>query len=289
MSSRQASRQKDIAEVYELIISAYDILKDEKQRMTYNNKLTLNKQSSNDFGKLKKNADDFAKTLGEYAPANDQQKLSFKEQMRQLDMKHGYDTSLDSAISRQDAKKRMSQISTSRKEQDKLLQPNRLFEDGRFDIKVFNEAFDKVHKDNTAIVPHNGVPAAWNDQGGANNFSTFDNLDNLYVDDNNRFDTGRQIYGGVDFGNSPVKITKEEVDKLKGADYVDRHNVLDENYYRDMKQKLRERESEATNFDKMKYGDFKKDDTAGYGIFDQLGFNYSDRLELDNMDEENLF
>lgn len=281
--------RKDIAEVFELITSAYDILKDEKQRITYNNKLTLNKQSSNDFGKLKKSADDYAKTLGEYVPANDQQKIAFKEKMKQLNIKHGYDSSMESIISRQDAKKRMTQMAKSRAEEYEQLKPDKLFDGGPFDIKKFNEAFDIVHnKEESAIIPHNGVPAAWNDQGGTNNFSTFDKLDNLYVDDNDRYDTGRQTYGGVNFGQPNRKITKEEVEKLKGADYVDGHNVLGDDYYRIMKQKLRDRESDASNFEKMKYGEFKRNETAGYGIFDQLGLNYSDRLELDNVDEEDI-
>ena len=37
----------------------------------------------------------------------------------------------------------------------------------------------------------------------------------------------------------------------------------------------------------MTFDDFKRDDTAGYGIFDQLGFEFNDRLSLD-VDEDDI-
>ena len=282
--------RKDVAEVFELITSAYNILREETKRNEYNHKLSLHKQSSNDFGKLKKGTDEYMKSIGQYVPPNNDQKLTFKEKMKEMDSKHGFDSSLMDAMSKKDAKKRLNEIAKTRAVQDIELKPERLFEDGRFVPKIFNEVFDRVHnRDDGAMVPHNGVPSAWNDVGGANNYSSFDNLDNLYVSDANRVDTGRQTFGGVDFGAPMRKITKEEVQNLKGADYVDGHNVLGDDYYKDMKAKLRERQSETTNYESMKYNDFKKDDTAGYGIFDQLGFKFDDKLQLDmDVDEDDI-
>lgn len=279
--------KKEVVEVFELLTSAYDILKDEKQRTAYNHKLALNKQSSGDFFKLKKSAKDHMDSLGEYKEPNKQQELSFKEKMKALDAKHGFDSGKMDAISQLDAKKKLNDLTKTRTEQDRTLMPERLFDDGRFDIKRFNEAFDKTHNRNeNSMVQHGGVPSAWNDFGAVTNYSTFDNLDNLYVEDNNRFDTGRQIFGSADFGMPTRKISKDEVQNMKGADYVDGHNVIGEEYYKDMKAKLRERDSEAKNFETMKYGDFKRDDTAGYGIFDQLGFKFDDRLTLDVEDDD---
>ncbi|XWV26412.1 J domain-containing protein [Tupanvirus soda lake] len=272
----------DVAEVFELITSAYDILKNENKRTAYNHKLSLNKQSSNDFLKLKKSATDHMQSIGEYKEPTVEQKISFKEQMAALDVKHGFDSGKMDPIPQQDAKKKLNNLMTTRSGQDRDLMPERLFDDGRFDIKKFNAAFDQVHKrDDNAMVAHNGVPAAWNDLGTVANYCAFDNLDNLYVNDGNRFDTSRQTFGGVDFGAPMQKITKDDVNKLRGADYVDGHNVLDENYYKEMKSKLRGREATTNEFEEMKYGDFKRDDTAGYGIFDQLGYKFDDRLALD--------
>ena len=280
--------RKDVAEVFQLLSDAYDILKDEKQRTAYNHKLALNKQSSSDFLKLRKNATEHMQSLGEYKEPSKDQKLSFKEQMLVLDSKHKYNSSMADPISKREASKKLTELTNARTLQDDKYTPERLFEDGRFDSRIFNAAFDMVHKrDDTAVVSHNGVPSAWNDIGTVANYSSFDKLDNLYVDDGNRFDMARQTYGGVDFGAPMQKITKDDIQNLRGADYVDGHNVLGDDYYKDMKAKLRDRKSTTSNFDDMKYGDFKRDDTAGYGIFDQLGYKFDDRLALD-VDEDDI-
>jgi hypothetical protein len=54
-----------------------------------------------------------------------------------------------------------------------------------------------------------------------------------------------------------------------------------------LKQKLNDRKTDATNFETMKYNDFKRDDTAGYGIFDELGYKFNDQLSLD-VDEDDI-
>lgn len=280
--------RKDIVEIFELVTGAYDILKDEKQRNEYNNRLRIKEHSSNDFFALRKGTTDYMDSIGEYVPPTDKQKLAFKDQMKMLDDKHGYDETQIDPISKFDAKKKLNNISKERAKQDIELKPEKLFEDGRFDLARFNAAFDQVHNRNdTSMVPHNGIPSAWNDMGSDANYSSFDNLDNLYVEDGNRFDTGKQTFGGVDFGQPMKKMTKEEMSNIKPADYVNGHNTLDENYYRDMKRKLKERKSDAGQFENMKFSDFKRDDMAGYGISEQLGFTIGDKLTMD-LDEEDI-
>jgi curved DNA-binding protein CbpA len=279
--------RKDVEELFRLITSTYDILKDEKQRTAYNHKLSLNKQSSSDFLKLKKGVTDHMQSLGEYKEPNKEQKISFKEKMLALNTKHGYDATMEDPISQQDAKKKLNELTNTRSAQDRDFKPEKLFDDGRFDLRKFNAAFDKVHnRDDNAIIPHNGVPSAWNDLGVVANFSSFDDLNNLYVDDGNRLDTSRQTYGNIDFGAPMQKITKDDIQNLQGADYVDGHNILGDDYYKDMKSKLRERKTSTSTFEDMKYGDFKRDDTAGYGIFDKLGFKIDDKLALDVDDDD---
>lgn len=282
----------DIAELFRYLTEAYEILKDEKLRNNYNARLLLDKQSSSDFLKLKKGTEDYIKSTGEYIAPNDQQKLSFKEKMAELNKKHGYDTSIESVpISKNDAKKKLNEISKDRAVQDLKLKPENLFEGGSFSLKKFNEAFDKTHvREPDAIVPHNGVPAAWNDMNAVAGYSSFDNLDNLYVEDSTRLDTSRQNYSGIEFSKPSRKITKEDMKNITGdgATYVDTHNVLGDEYYKELKQKLRERKSDGGSFDSMKLNDFKRNDTAGYGIFDQIGFDYGDQLELDSISEDDI-
>ena len=280
--------RKDVEEVFLLLTQSYDILKNEKQRNNYNHKLNLNKQSSNDFLKLKKSTQAYVESIGQYKPPTEQQELSFKEQMKMLDMKHGYDSSIEKTpIDQRDAKKKVSELSNIRAQQEIDTKPEKLFDEGRFDSKKFNAAFDIAHKRDEAIIAHNGVPSAWNDLGSVVNYSSFDNLDNLYVNDSNRLDTMKQNYSGTNFGTQTRKMSRDEVNNLKGADYVDSHDVLDDNYYADMKKKLADRNMETGSFGGMKYNDFSRDDTAGYGIFDQLGFKFDNQLSLD-IDEDDL-
>jgi len=100
----------------------------------------------------------------------------------------------------------MNEIIKVRTGQDVDLKPEKLFDDGRFDLKKFNAAFDMIHKrEGDAITPYDGIPSAWNDFGKVVNYGSFDALDNLYVEDDKRVDTGRQIYGNVDFGGPTKK------------------------------------------------------------------------------------
>ena len=218
---------------------AYDILKDDKQRESYNNKLTLTNQSSGDFFKLKRGAQSYVESVGEYVPPNDQQKLSFLEQMSELDKKHNFDSTKIDPISKKDAEKKYNELATRRVRDELELKPEKLFEGETFSGEKFNAMFDKVHRKDDAITGYNGVPSAWNDMGRVANFSSFDNLDNLYVENKDRLDTSRQVYGDVDFGLPMKKVTKKEMDDIVGADYVEGHCVRGDDYYLDMKQKIR--------------------------------------------------
>jgi curved DNA-binding protein CbpA len=277
-------------ELFELLTSAYDIIKDPVQRKAYNNKLSLNRQSSSDFFKLKQGATDYAKSIGEYKPPTDEQRISFEEQKKLMNQKHGYDPDSAAAkeIKSKDARKKLEELTKTRKEDAENLKPEILFDEGRFDLRKFNAAFDVIHKRNeNDMVLHNGIPSAWNDMGGSNNFSAFDDLDNLYTDDATRLDTSRQSYGSIDFTSPVSRLSKSDIHDIKGADYVDNHNVIETDYTKNIKAKLRDRENESKQYDKMVYGDYKRDDTAGYGILDKLGITVDDRLTFD-LDEEDI-
>lgn len=278
--------RKEVEEVFELLTRAYDILKDEKQRAAYNHKLSLNKQSSNDFISLKNASTKYMESMGEYKPPTKEQELEFANKMKMLDEKHGYDETKINKISSDDAKKLMNDAMKTRADQDRIYKPEKLFDEGRFDLKKFNAAFDKIHnKEDTTITLHNGVPLAWNGTS-TTGYSNFDDLDNLYVEDHSRLDTSGQIFGSTKFNQPNKLLTKEEVSRIAGADYVDGHNNLDDDYYRNLRMKLNERKAQANDIDNMSFNDYKRDDTAGYGIFDKLGFKIDDRLSLDVDDDD---
>jgi len=273
--------KKEVEEIFQLITMAYDILRDEKERNMYNNKLSLEKQSLNDYFNLKDNTTNYMKTIGDYVEPNDQQKLTFKEQMRTINNKHGYDPLHVTAIPSDDVKIKVSELNKLRTLQDHDLKPEQIFESNRFDAKKFNAAFDKVHtQKDSSMALYNGAPVEWNAVETNNAYGSFNDINNLYAED-----------GNIDFtfNESNKKITKKDMDDIAGADYYDAHNVIDDNYYQEMKHSLRNRDSEAVIFDNMKYNDYKKDEFMGYGIFDKLGFKFDNRIELDKYIDDDSF
>lgn len=278
--------KKDIEEIFELITIAYGILKDESQRKLYNNKLSLEKQSLNDYFNLKDASVGYAESFGEYKEPSSQQKLTFDQQMLTINEKHGFDPSQQEAIPECDARKKLSSLAQTRAEQDRNFMPEKLFDDNRFDPSKFNAAFEKYHvRSEGAIANYNGVPSAWNEPGSNMVFSSFDELNNIYTNDNNRVDLARQSYGNVDFGESSKKITRDDISNLDGADYYSGHNVIGDDYYKTIKSKIRERGMDSDKFGEMKFNDYKRDDTAGYGIFDKLGYKFDDQLGLEFEEE----
>jgi curved DNA-binding protein CbpA len=282
------NKSPEASEMFILIQRSYDILKDEKQRTNYNHKLKIDKQSSNSFFALKKAAD--VADTG-YSKATLEQEKVFEEQIRLQNEKYGFDpeeAKKEYAPNKKEAKKTLKQRIADREAQKIELMPERLFEGDIFDARKFNAAFDLAKKStNTDIVPSLGVPEAWNGAGTLANFSNFDDLDNLFVEDGSRYDTSKQTFSGIDFGPIPsTKLTADLVSGLEGGDYYDQHNMLGDDYYEEMKRDLAKRQSDQGSFEKMKFGDYDRSNFAGYGIHDQLGFQYEDRLTLDLDDED---
>jgi curved DNA-binding protein CbpA len=270
-------------ELYELITNAYDILRKPETRQEYDRLFTLSRQSSQDFNRLKQQSKDYYDS-GEYKAATDTQKIDFKSQMSALNDKHGFDPSAQYQMSALDAKKRYSEIMHSRQVHDQEDQQAQLFEKKNFDLndlKKFNQAFDQVHRKGDDLVLANGVPIAWN-SGSLTSYTPIDNLEQIYADDNSLDPIGGTTYfSSIDYTKGSNKLSKEDVAGLGGAGYVDGHNKKDDSYYVDMKRRLNDRQSDTTSFNSRKLADFKNDDTAGYGIMEQVGIKQYDRITLD--------
>lgn len=259
----------EITEVFELITNAYDILRNEKEREEYNKMLILNRQNNNDFLNLKQLTREYMSSLGEYKPPSVEQRNLFGEKMKELNVKHGYDVSIEKTpIPVEEAKQRLKDTINARTTQDIELKPDNLF-DGQFDLKKFNAAFDMMHQKNEgSIIPYSGVPAAWG--WDSLNYSSLNN-DNLY--DNNKKDIYHQSYGGLDFGALPIKkITKEDINNIEGADYVLSHNVLDDDYYNNLKSKLAQRKNETEELEKFSYSQYQLKDATGVENNFELAF-----------------
>lgn len=255
---------KDAEEIFRLLNSAYEILNNEKDRNEYNHKLLLIKQSSSDFNKLKEKSRALMESIGEIKPPTEQQKISFQQRVQHPRV---------DPISQLEAKKKMEHIVKERTMQDVELKPEMLFNEGAFDPRKFNAAFDIVHKkDDESIVPHTGIPEAWNNYSCA--YGNINSLENMYASDCQVTEP------------KPIKkITKEDIKDINVADYYDKHASLDDEYYRDIRTKLMDRQNDTNKFEKMNYSDFKRDDTAGYGIHDRMGIEFGNVLSL-NDDED---
>ena len=249
--------RKDVEEVFELLTNAYDILKDESQRTAYNYKLKLTKKISGGFLKLKKNFSDVPIFNQNHEITNEQHNL-FQQKMKQLDEMNGFNRS-ESAMGQipvNDARKKLNNLNKKRINQEEIYKPEKLFDEDDFNLKKFNAIFDHIKKNNeeSTMVKHQ-VPREWNWENDRN-FSSFENS----------FD-------------DPVKISKNDVLNLSEATYVSNHNNLEEDYYKNIKSKLRERKFDSEVFDKMTVGEFKTD-TAGYGFLDKVDFGANDKIDV---------
>lgn len=277
--------RKDITEMFELVTRAYNILKDPKKRELFNNKLSIAKQSSNDFSVLKKNAESYYDAVGPYIEPTAQNLSEFNNKMLEIDNRHGYDRSSSKTLKIPE-KEMLQQLSDREKmriQQDINLTPNKIFDANDFNIGKFNKAFEMIHKrENDTIIPHNGIPSAWNTTSA---YSNFDDLDNIYVNDNENGSFGDFL--NFNSNENDKKLTKEDILNISQADYTSGHNEITKQDMKIMKKKLEEREQQSKYLDSMKYSDYIRNDTAGYGIFDKLGYDYSDTISLDLLDDSN--
>lgn len=284
--------RKDMKEVFMLITEAYNILIDPEQRRDYNNKLSLDKQSSSDFYKLRGESTKYLETVGAYKPATDEMKLSFKERMKIMDSKHGYNSSMEGPLGKNEAKNLLNNRTSERDAQYEALKPEMIFDHGRFDAGKFNAAWDELHANGGTdglLIPHTGAPSAWND--GDTDYSTIGNMESLYVDeDGQNIESRKGGFASIDrIGMiSTKKIGKEEVSNMKAPSYVNGHADIEDDYYKNIRVGLSKRGEESTTYDKMGYSDYKKNDFGGYGIFDKIGNDIGPGNRLGFEDSEDL-
>ena len=257
-----------MVEIFELVTEAYEILINTSLRDAYNNKLSNQKLSSKDFFKLKKAAISHVESQGECL-ATDQQKLSFVEQMKQIDQKQNFDkSSLLIVPSIAETESNLNNLLEKRRVQHLEYKPEALFDERRFDPKLFNAAFEFVHKKNESVglvEQENAGIQPWNvNELSSNNFSSIDSY-SLYAEDNPQIDFSKQ---------TPAHITKSDLQNLTGANYVYNHNEIDKSYYPTIKNKLQQRELDTNKYENMKYSDYKNNISEQDSIttnYDRIG------------------
>ncbi len=273
----EENKKDQYKKLFQAINTAYAVLSDEASRKEYDSMRGVMNQATTDYYSLKKSHGDYQKTIGEYRPATDQEKLTFSQKNAELDLKRGINRSDEGIISKEEAKKKYSDLQAERSRMDAEIKHQKLFE-GKMDNKKFNAMFDKLHSknNNTDLITSLGQPQAFNN--GGSGFSTLDN-DEPFQEAG---DITSSIYGTSHFGNNKsVDLDPSDLDDLDGADYYTNHNKKDDNYKSQLKDRIKQRESFTTQFNDMKFTDYNTK-TDENGIFDKVGIDMSSRLTFND-------
>lgn len=291
----------DIAELFELVQGAYEILSDPKQRVNYNKRLDLSRGSQSSFFRLRKEAANQSNGTPDnagYLTAPSDGKKMFEDQMNFLDKKRNYARENDDKpISKKDLKKRMNNFQKER-DSDLDYKPEKIFEsDNDFDGNKFNKLFDMIKKESpntTDIISVSNVPSipsAWSGMGTMTPYSDFDPTygdlnDSPFIESSGQF-SSINSYGMVSTQKSHSVPTREMLNNLNTDEnnYYNGHNDLEDDYYDKIKRAIQERENFGRELGERKFEDFNTTDTAGYGILDAMGFDFTKQLTLDIDDD----
>jgi curved DNA-binding protein CbpA len=272
-------------ELFELITNSYNILNNPVTRKNYDGLSQKTHKSHSSFESLKSQSN----THNEFQsskPKTAKDDEAFNQVWDDLNKKHGYFEENEDIIKIPTAKAKQSyaEIQKTRENEDNN-QPERLFlADERFDNLKFQAAYKKANGDPLTIAKKKDVPDAWLN-AGTGNYCSIDGLDSLY--DDYKEDVNNNLnYGSVNMPTSK-KISRRELNGIDVDNNVINHNVISDDYKSDMKTRLKNREAMNSELDAKKMEDYNKNDTAGYGIFDKLGFDLND-MGVNDLDNEDM-
>ncbi len=293
------------AEMFELVTHSYNVLANQKTRKEYDNLYKLSKESTSDHFNLKQRYDDHldVEKSGAVKKSKKEMESEFNKVYEDMDRKHKYKRDIDDkAIDGKDFSLMAKDLKLAREQEDIENIHEKIFEDGRFDLGQFNAAFDSMNTGSSDIVPHEGAPLAWNTVGNVSgnnfsnasgnnfdsNFSTIENYEDIYLETGSGDENDLPgLYGSAKFDkNNNKKLNVNDVRNLKGADYTDNHNVIEEDFTKSIEQRMRERESETQKFSDRDMDQFDTDPSCGgFGIFDGVGMGNLSKITWDNDDD----
>jgi curved DNA-binding protein CbpA len=265
------------AEMFDLITHAYNVLINPVTRASYDKIYGVCKQSELSHIDLKSRSIEYAKSLENSKKSKEESEIDFDKIFAEMDAKYGFKRTGDKKIidANIDINEKLKDLEDIRGLDDIENTPEKIFGD-KIDMDEFNTIFDNVHKKHTDLIKHNGNPIAWNTLNEYGAYSTVDNYETLFTDDDG---LGTSLYGSVKLseGNTPAKLTKKELEKLKKVDYVKGHSYKDVDYTKTLEEKMKEREQETNKFMERNMSEYSNDDKCGgYGIFSDLGLNFED-------------
>jgi hypothetical protein len=214
-------------------------------------------------------------------------KLNFERGFAELNMKHGVNgkdpIKKRDPIGMEDYKRKFEDLQLQRDQEEIEFAQENIFEGRKFDPVEFNKFFEKKKKkderkrasNNDAIAKYGNDIAAFNDFDEASGGIGVDNYNDLYTDD--KFTGYNDNYAGLEsgmVGNNNGKSDDEiSLDSPVDNTY-DTHNkgVSKEQFDKEMKKMMAEREQDDLQFDKLEQKDYGSALDDKYGISHQMGF-----------------
>lgn len=279
-------------DMFELVTHAYNVLSNPETRKEYDHLHKLVKQSETDHHTLKQGASEYykAEETDVTKKSKEESTTDFKKAFSDMDHKHNYMRGKEDDVLNEEAtKRRLTDLEMSREQEDIELTHDKIFTDGAFNISQFNAAFDVMHGSLTGMVPHTGNPNAYAGPSGVGgvetNYSSLDNLEDLYIDEDNSTNIGLdgQNLSTTKFHNTASKkLSKREIKKMH-ADYTTDHSTIDVDYNKSLEDRIRERDLNTQTYDNREMGDYNTDpDCGGYGIFGEIGLDKASTITWDN-------
>ena len=279
-------------EMFELITQAYNTLINPDKKHDYDKLYNLLKNNNTSHLDMKAHSENYlrsqeSKHNKEVKPTD----IEIHKFNEELDRKHGYKREIEKTIlTEEDSFKKIKDIQWAR-EQDDIESIQDMVFDKQVDISTFNAAFDMKYRKSNELIPHVGVPDAWNIMQNTSNFTPIDNYETLYTEDEP--DVGTSNYSSIKlFDNEKKKrLTKHDIEKLSPVEYTKGHNYKEHYYGKTLEEKLQERELETQKFKDSSFNEFNTDQSCGgYGIFEKLNIDANNLSKLeDNKDLSNRY
>ena len=268
------NNNKNYKEIFNMISTAYSILINEDERKEYDQCLNLRNKISlaNHFDLKRKCKDNFQTSSNNRSVNIEDHKRNYEAENLSLNTVHKYSNDKIN-MSVDEAQNKYNSLLNSRKSDEQLL--DKIFDVENFNDKIFNRTFVSCHKQNEDNID---VPVPMNDIGSSQ-YTALNNINNLYVDDNN-LSHNNQYSSFITDGAQ--KITNEYVNKCL---LENKHNNRDENIFnRNLEKLLNDRNEESNYLNNLKDNEFKPT-CSGYGISESIGLDANDMKNMDEYSE----
>lgn len=259
-------------ELYELITQAYTTLIDPAKRSDYDEVFKLSKQSDSDHFKLKNAADEFfkAQELTNNEKSKKEAEKDFEKLFAEMDHKNKFQrTEIKSVLNTKETEVKINDLKLTRDQEDIESIHDNVFKGKKFDLSKFNALYDMEHKTHGELIEHTGAPAAFDASVGLS-FSSLDAYDSIY--DKTEEVPLNSFYSSVKLDNSKKKTGKIDINNLPASTYTTNHNKMDDEYSKQLAEKVKARQNDDDLYSNRSMNDFKTDDAmGGYGIFNNIG------------------